>query len=673
MHSHRPSIIRYCIDIRSLRLQFRAQSTVNMLAIPETRSCASNRLLHTTSCTIFEESHTAPPSSVLPESSLNLAVSTSHRSHLELSHSALVSAPEPITSDYSAASIHDTATSSSIDDQDSSVVVGGGESGHGHRCTASRTEKCKSANDAIAHGSPTRTNIHEEKEKEPLVHTNFNQDELRLRELLSRLKSPAQVEWEALWYQGLRASAKDLTCDRPETRITGQDLREPQLPLSELDKNERRIFIREDKLVRQQLGPTSELALQARVVHSFGADDNGTDLVLLSGLPTFAEYIAQKRSDSKTPVGNVAPEFSKSQLKRQIRIAIAKQRRRLAKHRKSNTTPLERTVELGDEGYFSSSGVSRHKAEIPTAKTTSTRRRGMSHEQLQTAFTLQPAQHRPLVVGLTKPQASRSASTMASPSDAAALNKEIPENVKENVSEAGPAEGNPDTTGAKQKKEKTPKPPKQAKAAPVVAPTSPALIDLRVGHILRAIAHPNADSLYVSTIAMGDAEGTDHTSIDEQTGKVVRTVCSGLNGLIPLEEMQDRKIIVVANLKPVNMRSIKSAAMVLAASPKQPEGADPHAPDRVVELVMPPPGSEAGDKVYFEGWPYGDGKGPEKQLNPKKKQWEAIQPGFYTGDDLVVGFNAAECPEVEGDAKGQLVVEGKGVCTVKTLKGAVVR
>jgi tRNA-binding EMAP/Myf-like protein len=136
--------------------------------------------------------------------------------------------------------------------------------------------------------------------------------------------------------------------------------------------------------------------------------------------------------------------------------------------------------------------------------------------------------------------------------------------------------------------------------------------------------------------------------------------------------MQDRKVIVVANLKPVNMRSIKSAAMVLAASPPAPPDADPHAADRVVELVIPPEGAEAGDAVYFEGWEYGEGKGPEKQLNPKKKQWEAIQPGFFTSEELVVGFDAGKS-EVEGEKKGMLVVEGKGKCTVKTLKGAVVR
>ncbi len=220
-----------------------------------------------------------------------------------------------------------------------------------------------------------------------------------------------------------------------------------------------------------------------------------------------------------------------------------------------------------------------------------------------------------------------------------------------------------------QKKEKKAKAPKQP-STPTTLPLSPALIDLRVGHILRCIPHENADSLYVSTIAMGDTEGTDNTHKDEETGRVVRTVCSGLRGLIPIEQMQDRKVIVMANLKPVTMRGIKSAAMVLAASPPPKEGEDPHAADRVVELVAPPEGSEGGARVYFEGWEYGEGKGPEKVLNPKKKQWESVQPGLYTSEDLTVVFDAARVQGIEGGA-GKLVVEGvEGKCKVPSLKGA---
>lgn len=223
--------------------------------------------------------------------------------------------------------------------------------------------------------------------------------------------------------------------------------------------------------------------------------------------------------------------------------------------------------------------------------------------------------------------------------------------------------------GQGKKKEKKPKNEnrREKPAPPPPAPLSPALIDLRVGHILKAIQHPDADSLYVSTIAMGDPAGTPDT--EEVDGQVVRTVCSGLNGLVPLEEMQGRKIVVVCNLKPVKMRGIKSSAMVLAASPRLKEGeADDH--KGPVELVNPPADAKAGERVFFDGF-----KGePEKQLNPKKKIWETFQPGFTTTDTLEVAFDAAVVKELEGKAGvGKLKTESGGICTVKSLKGATVR
>jgi aminoacyl tRNA synthase complex-interacting multifunctional protein 1 len=240
------------------------------------------------------------------------------------------------------------------------------------------------------------------------------------------------------------------------------------------------------------------------------------------------------------------------------------------------------------------------------------------------------------------------------------------EGAKNTVVGAVTGEGQPTQ---KEKKEKAPKP---QKAPAVAAPLSPSLIDLRVGHILKAIKHPEADSLYVSTIAMGDKPGTDATT--EFEGQVCRTVCSGLNGLVPLEEMQGRKVVVVCNLKPVKMRGIKSSAMVLAASPRLKEGEeDRHAGP--VELITPPAEGKAGERVFFEGW-----KGePEGVLNPKKKVWEMIQPGFTTTSDLEVGFDAGVVKELskEGEAPktgvGKLVTESGGVCKAKTLTGAVVR
>ncbi|KAK9771232.1 putative tRNA-binding domain-containing protein [Seiridium cardinale] len=249
--------------------------------------------------------------------------------------------------------------------------------------------------------------------------------------------------------------------------------------------------------------------------------------------------------------------------------------------------------------------------------------------------------------------------------------KAAAEAVKDTVVQAGSAVAAAVGAGGEQqqqkpKKEKKEKQPKPQKAPAAVAAPTPALIDLRVGHILKAIKHPEADSLYVSTIAMGDKEVTE--DYIEYEGQICRTVCSGLNGLVPLEEMQGRKVVVVANLKPVKMRGIKSCAMVLAASPKLKEGeADDH--KGPVELASPPADAKAGERVYFEGW---EGE-PEGVLNPKKKVWETFQPGFTTTDSLEVSFDAGEVKEAGKTGLGKLVTKSGGVCTVKSLKGATVR
>ncbi|EMC91860.1 hypothetical protein BAUCODRAFT_79459, partial [Baudoinia panamericana UAMH 10762] len=241
--------------------------------------------------------------------------------------------------------------------------------------------------------------------------------------------------------------------------------------------------------------------------------------------------------------------------------------------------------------------------------------------------------------------------------------KENKKDVGDKIADAVGAEA---PTEKKQKKEKQPKPQKNAPAAD--KPLSPALIDLRVGHILKAINHPDADSLFVSTVDVGDPPGTDNTS--EYEGKVVRTVCSGLNGLVPLEEMQGRKIVAVCNLKPVKMRGIQSAAMVLAASPRLAPGEeDKHAGP--VELVNPPEGAQAGERVYFEGW---EGE-PEAQLNPKKKVWDYCQAGFLTTESREAAFDPKAVEQLKDGGKMEIapLKTNGGICTVKSLTGAIIR
>lgn len=184
----------------------------------------------------------------------------------------------------------------------------------------------------------------------------------------------------------------------------------------------------------------------------------------------------------------------------------------------------------------------------------------------------------------------------------------------------------------------------------------------------------------MSTVVCGDAPDSpyinqpypDPSAPDQPPA---RTVLSGLKGKVPIEEMQGRKVVLVCNLKPANMRGIKSSAMVLAASPRDSE--DPHG--GVVELVEPPKDAAVGERVFFEG--YGEGKA-EPQLNSKQKVMETIQPGFFTTSGLEVAFDGGVVfTGAEGEVNetklnkgvGRLVTASGGVCTVKTLKGALVR
>ncbi|GJY71439.1 probable methionine--tRNA ligase, partial [Tanacetum coccineum] len=121
-------------------------------------------------------------------------------------------------------------------------------------------------------------------------------------------------------------------------------------------------------------------------------------------------------------------------------------------------------------------------------------------------------------------------------------------------------------------------------------------LDIRVGVIREVKKHPDADSLYVETIDVGEEQP--------------RTVVSGLVKYIPLGEMQNRKVCVLCNLKPATMRGIKSHAMVLCAATSD-----------KVELVEPPASAVIGERVTFSGF---NGE-PDAVLNPKKKVWETLQ------------------------------------------------
>ena len=81
-----------------------------------------------------------------------------------------------------------------------------------------------------------------------------------------------------------------------------------------------------------------------------------------------------------------------------------------------------------------------------------------------------------------------------------------------------------------------------------------AKVELKVGKILDCQPHPKADRLLVSKIDIGGE---------------VRTIVSGIRKFYNEKDLIGKKVIVVTNLKPVNLRGVESNGMILAASDEE--------------------------------------------------------------------------------------------------------
>jgi len=124
-----------------------------------------------------------------------------------------------------------------------------------------------------------------------------------------------------------------------------------------------------------------------------------------------------------------------------------------------------------------------------------------------------------------------------------------------------------------------------------------------------------------------------------------RQVVSGLVKFVPIEQMQNRLVVVLKNLKPANMRKVKSEAMVICAS---------SADHTQVELIDPPAGSVPGDVITVEG----EEHEPDAVINLSSDGniFAKLQEHLKTGENCVATF------------KGKELRSAKGIFTSKTLK-----
>ena len=172
-------------------------------------------------------------------------------------------------------------------------------------------------------------------------------------------------------------------------------------------------------------------------------------------------------------------------------------------------------------------------------------------------------------------------------------------------------------------------------AAPGQDPNQPAFtkLDIRVGKITKVWNHPEADKLYCEEIDVGEESGP-------------REIASGLRPFYSIDEMKDKKVLVVCNLKPQKMMGFKSAGMVLAA--KSEDGTK-------VELIAPPEDAPIGERVAIDGL---SGEPAAPNYVQKKKIFEAVAKNFKTIDGGVASWD------------GKPVGTTKGVCKAPSLVGA---
>jgi len=188
---------------------------------------------------------------------------------------------------------------------------------------------------------------------------------------------------------------------------------------------------------------------------------------------------------------------------------------------------------------------------------------------------------------------------------------------------------------SKPKQGKKPNPSQKVKpsSTEVEGPIDVSRFDLRVGKIIDVQRHPDADTLYVEKIEIGESRP--------------RTVVSGLVKFIPIEEMTDRLVVVLCNLKPAKMRGIVSEAMVMCAS----------TPEKV-EILSPPKGSVPGDLIHCHGYV----RLPDPVMNPKKKVFETCAPDLKTNEEMVACYKDA-----------RFYIPEKGNIVAMTLKNATVK
>jgi aminoacyl tRNA synthase complex-interacting multifunctional protein 1 len=172
---------------------------------------------------------------------------------------------------------------------------------------------------------------------------------------------------------------------------------------------------------------------------------------------------------------------------------------------------------------------------------------------------------------------------------------------------------------------------KQASTATPPAAAAPVdfditAMDICIGKVVKVWHHPESEKLFCQEIDIGSG--------------VVRTIASGLRSYYATEDLLERHVVVIVNLKKRNLAGFASHGMVLCASK-----------DGLVKFIVPPEGAVPGDRVVF-----GDLVGepePESKV-AKKKVFEKLAPDLKTNDKGEVCWKGAVAKTPQGILTAEL-------------------
>eukprot|EP01038_Epipyxis_sp_PR26KG_P012328 gene12328-16535_t len=139
------------------------------------------------------------------------------------------------------------------------------------------------------------------------------------------------------------------------------------------------------------------------------------------------------------------------------------------------------------------------------------------------------------------------------------------------------------------------------------------LLEIRVGKIIEISKHPEADSLYVEKVDVGEPSGP-------------RTIVSGLVQFCTIDMLLNKQVIVLCNLKPRPLKGIVSQGMLLCTSSSD--------RSQVVPL-SPPPQTPIGDLITFKGY----SSQPVEAGNKASKSYSKIADDFFVNDEGIATYS----------------------------------